>query len=1141
MLERFIKLLSMAVLCSAGLIAQTERGTIRGTVSDPSGSVIPNAEVVATNVGTGVQTKTVTTSSGNYNVPQLPPGAYKVEVTSPGFKTLLRENVVVELGAVAALDVQLEVGQVSDTVTVSSAAPMLQSETTDVTTEVNPKAYNDLPLSSSGGGRAPQAFMFLSPGVSPGGTGSTSNTFDAHVNGSQTLSTELQVDGVSTQTAEVQGDPRNLTFPPDAIQEMSVTTSSYSAEFGNTGGGVERFIVKSGTNGLHGDLYEFLRNDALDARGFYNATTSKHRENEFGGSVGGPVIIPKVYDGRNKTFFFTDLNYYKLRTGAANSIGSVPDSAFRSGDFSGLTDANGAPIQIFDPASTRVDASGNYLRDPFPGNIIPASRISNASANILSYVPDPTLPGIYNNYQSSASGTIDNYTDFITKFDQYISSTKHLSGTLIYGWKPDNGPYSILPNPVESSRLSQFPTKMARINYDWTLSPTLLNTFRIGFNRQHQLLAAPETLVNYGQKVGISGINDGFPAVTWGAFTPLAQNQDRIEPISNTYLLSDTVSWTQGRNNYKFGAEFRRLQHNGRYPNRDAYFNFSTTETADPANLSTTGNEFASFLLGDVHSASEYINNVVAGERLSYLGLYALDDLKLTPSITLNLGVRWDLFTPYSEVEDRYSIMDPSVPNPDAGGVLGAYVFAGGNPSQGPYTGTKYLTTDNKIDWANFSPRLGAAWKATNHFVVRAGYGISFYPNGGLGGGNVTAVTDGFSSSPSFISDGINPAFQWDNGFPQNYPHPPFISAGLNVGQTANMWWDNAYKPMYKQDYNFTTETQLGSNVVLDVAYVGSKSTRLVTGAVNPDQLNPSYLGLGELLLQPINSPAVVAAGFKAPYAGFTGTLAQALRPFPQYTYVGTENSANIGNATYNSLQVKLEKRFSKGLWALAAYTWSKTITDSNSSLGGFFSTGARDNYNRSLEKALAIYDVPQRLVVAFNYELPIGPGKPLLSNGIAGKILGGWQVNGILTYQQGTPITVSANNNLPLFSGGNTPDSVAGQTVARSCSGFDPNAGFLLNASAFAIPGTYSIGTSAQVLPNARNCPTYNEDLGVMKKFTVHEGIYFELRFEMFNAFNRVVFGSPASNINSPLTFGQITSQANTPRNGQVALKFYF
>ncbi|HEY7212397.1 MAG TPA: hypothetical protein VH477_19130, partial [Bryobacteraceae bacterium] len=781
-------------------------------------------------------------------------------------------------------------------------------------------------------------------------------------------------------------------------------------------------------------------------------------------------------------------------------------------------------------------------RTRFPGNMIPANRISPAAKNILSYVPAATLPGIYNNYPSTGSSITD-YNAYTFKFDQYFKANHHLSAMWNQSANDNNGPYSILPAPVESTRDGATNVYTGRVNYDWTITPTLLNTFRFGFNRQYQLLASKEAYEDWGTKLGISGINNGFPTVFFGSFTPLAQNQAIIGPISNTFLYAESVSWTKGRHNFKFGEDLRRLQHQSIQPSSPATFNFDALETGLPGATATTGNEFASFLLGAVDSGSQYVNNAVEGNRFWYSGAYAQDDWKVTPNLTLNLGVRWDVFTPYEEVVDRYSIMDPTKPNPAAGGILGAYVFAGGTAGNDPYTGTKRLTTNQNTIWHNFGPRLGLAWKATNRFVVRSGYGISYYPDGGLGGGNTQYVTDGFSTTASFSSldNGINPAFNWDSGFPQNYPRPPSIDAGLNVGAGANMWWDNASYPMYKQDWNFTTQSQITSSFVLDVAYVGSKSTRVGTGAVNVNQVNPAYLSLGKLLSDDIYSPAVQAAGFQAPYAGFKGSLAQALRPFPQYTGVGVENSANIGNATYHSLQLKAEKRYTSGLWVLAAYTWSKTLTDSSSQLGGFFSSSARDNYNRSLEKSLATYDVPSRLVVAFNYELPIGPGKPFVNQGIASKIIGGWQVNGILTYQSGVPIQISANNTLPIFTAVNTPDAVPRAKVQNAFSGFDPAKDVLLNASAFTIPAFGEFGTSAQILPNARSFPVYNEDFGLQKKFFIREpSMYFELRFEMFNAFNRTVFGSPATRINNA-NFGQVSSQGNIPRNGQIAAKFYF
>jgi Carboxypeptidase regulatory-like domain len=1147
-IKQVTTLVSTLLLCWGASFAQSERGSIRGTVLDRSGAVISGAKVTAVSPTTGIESSTVSTAAGNYNIPQLPPGTYSVNAEAPGFKKLVRENVVVEVSGVTPLDMAMEVGQVNEQVTVTAESPMIKSETTDVSVEVNPKSYNDLPLPAGAGdntaARGPEAFIFLSPGVTPGvrAGGTPTNVFDAHINGSPSLSKEMQIDGMSTQISEVQGDPRDLTFPPDAVEEMSLLTSGYPAEFGNTGGGVERYVIKSGTNSFHGNLYEFLRNTDFDARGFFNSSVAVHHENEYGGTFGGPVWIPKIYNGRNKTFFFVNIDEYKLRGGSQNSIGSVPDQAFRNGDLSGLVDSNGKQIPIYDPNTTTATAGGGFTRTQFPGNIIPASRISTVSKNILGYVPNPTLPGIYNNYPSTGSSRTD-YNAYTFKVDQYVGSKHHLSAMWNQSANDNNGPYSILPAPVESTRNGATNVYTGRINYDWTITPTLLNTFRFGYNRQYQFLGSAEASQQWGDKLGLSGINPGFPAVSWGPFTALAQNQDLLGPISNTFLYADTVSWTHGRHNFKFGEDLRRLQHQGIYPSRDAYFNFSTLETGLPGATGNTGHEFASFLLGQVDSTNEYINYVVDGARWWYSGLYAQDDYKVNPRLTLNLGLRWDVFTPYTEVANRYSIMDPTKPNPAAGGVPGAYVFAGGNPANGPYTGTSRLTTNSKTDWGNFAPRLGVAWKLTDRFVVRTAYGISYYPDGGLGGGNTVSVSDGFSTNATFISsnNGVSPAFNWDGGFPQNYPHPPTIDAGLNVGGSANMWWDNAYKPLYKQDWNFTTETQITPSFVLDAAYVGSKSTRLGTGAVNADQVSPAYLGLGSLLTDQINSPAVVAAGFKPPYAGFTGSLSQALRPFPQYIGIGVESSANIGNATYNSLQLKAEKRYSKGLWLLASYTWSKTISDANSQLGGFFSSSARDNYNRSLEKALATYDVPSRLVVAFNYELPIGPGKPILDHGVASKLLGGWQVNGILTYQSGLPIQISANNTLPLFNAANTPNSVLNAKVENSFGGFDPAKNVLLNASAFTIPAFGQFGTSAQILPNARNFPVYNEDFGLQKKFFIREpSLYFELRFEMFNAFNRTVFGGPATNINSS-DYGIVSSQGNIPRNGQIAAKFYF
>ena len=437
----------------------------------------------------------------------------------------------------------------------------------------------------------------------------------------------------------------------------------------------------------------------------------------------------------------------------------------------------------------------------------------------------------------------------------------------------------------------------------------------------------------------------------------------------------------EGKHNLKFGADFRKLQNNLLQGAQSGSFDFSRNETAFPsaALRGSTGYGFASFLLGEVDSGNLSINDVTRGMRLTYFAAYIQDDYKVSPRLTLNLGLRWDLFTPMREVNNAYSIMDGSLPNPAANGQLGALVFAG----EGPGRSGKERLTDGTA-YRNFGPRIGMAWSLTKNIVLRGAYGISYYPTGAQGGGNAKPPATGFIANPTFFSQdqGLTSGFNWDNGFPQNYQRPPFIDPGFGVvpgtAPGTTTWLSSAKLPQYTQSFNFGTQWQLQSNWLLDVGWVGQKSTRLATGVYNVNQVDSKYLAYGDLLTKPIDDPAVIAAGFRRPYASFQGSLAQALRPFPQYGGVDTNNSANVGNSTYHSLQTKIEKRFSNGLFLLSSYTWSKTLTDASSALSGFFSTSARDQYNRRLEKAVAQFDIPHRAVIAFNYELPIGPGKPV-------------------------------------------------------------------------------------------------------------------------------------------------------------------
>jgi hypothetical protein len=660
-----------------------------------------------------------------------------------------------------------------------------------------------------------------------------------------------------------------------------------------------------------------------------------------------------------------------------------------------------------------------------------------------------------------------------------------------------------------------------------------------GISRQDQLLSPPEQGQGWAEQLGIQGVFNGpFPAIIIDPWNSYARNQAQLPTLSTTFLYNPALSWTRGKHNFKFGAEIRKLQNNFRIGDDSGTFNFSRNTTALPGLQNTTGNVLASFLLGTVNSGSLRIQPFTA-TRHSYYAGYVQDDYKITQSVTLNLGLRYEVYTPMTEAYDRMSIVDPNEPNPRADGRPGAYVFAG---DCDVCTGTQRLVNNDKIAFNNWGPRVGIAWRLQEKLVFRSAYGISYFPGGALGGSNAKAPSTGFSTTAVFTSldGGITYPFNWEDGFPQNFDRPPLRNPGFNVNGGAAMWNPGGYRPGYTQSMNAGFQYQLAPTWLVDISWVGNKATRLVSGQLNFNQVDSDLLSLGNLLTLPIDDPAVRAAGFGRPYPSFPGTssLAQALRPFPQFIGIGpAAQSGNIGNSSYHSLQFKIEKEFDKGLWFLTSYTWQKALTDSSSTLAGFFSTSARDQFNRGVEKALAVYDVPHRLVTAFNYELPFGKSK----QGLAGKLLGGWQINAILSYQAGVPLMVSQNNASPIFAGKQMPNLLTGVQLENDKSGADPAKGFrAVNINAFQPTGRFEIGNAPALLP-ARAFSVYNEDFGIMKRTYITETMNVEFRFEMFNAFNRTIFGVGGLNVDSPTSFAVISGQANAPRSGQVALKFNF
>ncbi len=1148
-------LLVLALGFTGLLFGQSDRGTISGVVSDSSGAVVPDATVTVMNVKTDSKTVAKTGTGGSYTVPQLPAGTYKISVEKQGFKLAVRENFPLLVGQTTRADITLEVGQVSQTVEVEAAAPQLKPETSELSTSVGQKQIQDLPLPMSGEARSPINFIALVPGVtgaqSGGGYGNntTGRTFATSVNGGQTFAFEIQVDGATVQNTNVSGDFRNIAFPQDAVQEFKVETGNFAAEYGRTGGGIVSFTTRSGTNDYHGSVYDYFRNNVLDARGFYAATRPKLNQNEFGGNIGGPVIIPKLYNGKNKTFFFFYYDGFRYRSGAANFLVTVPTQLQRGGDFSDLRSSNGTLIPIYDPTTTRT-VNGQLVRDQFPGNVIPANRISSVAKNIIGYVPTPNYNGTspFDNYASTQGGTNDtNMWGF--KIDQMIGTKHRLSG--YWGQNKftgiDAAGAGALSGPVSTAGVTEHPQKILRLNWDYFIRPNLINHGTFGFNRSTQAGVPLVYDKDYNPILGITGteVANGFPRINFSEiYTPYGSGGGENTNIENGFVGADNVTWIKGNHSFKFGGEMRKNQENIIF-NGSALGNFgySTLETGQP-NVTGTGSPLASFMLGLVNNGNMLVNNTVFGWRYEYYSLFFQDTYKMTPKLTLNYGLRWEVPVPKGEAYDRMSNFDPNIANPAAGGIPGALDFTGTGTGQNGQA-RFYPAAKNE-----FGPRVGIAYQLKPTTVVRAAYGIYYVGAGSvLDNGERTSSGIGYYAyvNRNSLNNGITPAFQIDNGFPQNFIRPPSLDPSFQNNSTATWMEPGSQNQPYVQNWNLNVQHQFGKNLLLDVAYVGNHGTHMPSNVTVPDQVNPSWLYLGSELSANISClsdgkcPNAAAAGVKSPYPGFNSSIAQALRPYPQYA--GVNNVYELaGFSTYNALQVKLEKRFANDFNFLVSYTAAKTMDLAGSQFAAYFSAGAQDSFNRLAEKSVSENDIPQSLVFSYNYELPFGPGKKFATKGgVAGKFTGGWSFSGIQTYQSGYPLWLRVNNTLPIFNARLRPNANGSVNKVNSTSNFDPNRDQYLNPAAFSGPAPFAFGNAARTYTDMRGFAYYNEDFSIIKRTPFSEAGYVEFRMDMFNAFNRVWFGSNVTSNWSSGNYGKVSGQANGPRLIQFALRVSF
>ena len=1146
------RLFCMAIILVASLslaapaFGQGGQGAITGVVSDPTGSVVPGVEVTALHLETKAVFKATTTSGGIYRIPYVPAGTYRVSSDVKGFKTSVLDQVTVAVATVVTVDLKLEVGSASESITVTSAASQLESSSSELGYTVSTQEFHDWPIDSNDDGqRQIQAFIYNSL---PGATG---DSYLGSINGSPTGSHEVYIEGISIGRADLAGDSDEFEPSVDAISEFRLQTGGLNAAYGGGLTAVANFDIKSGTNEFHGTGYDYIENTVLNANGYDNNAfgnaKSPFKQNSFGGAVGGPLWIPKIYNGKNKSFFFFSYEGDRRRTGTISGFRSLPTAAFKDGDFSAV------PQAIYDPNSTVSLGGGLYSRTPFPGNVIPASDISKVSENILKLapIPNPTLPGFVRNALGSANQPIFNLDTFGGKFDQNIGDKHKLSFFINdndrFRYNGAGKGYFPVPGSASGSfALQNIHGDMIRVSESWMIGPTLLNHFAFGFNRFNDSNSSATLGGDWPSKIGLTGVEQTtFPLINWagtiaqgGSLTSLGRNNAGVEP-NGSYIVANDTTWMHGGHSIKWGAEVRKYFYNEDYRSgTSGTFTFGPWQTADPQNTSATGFSFAGFLLGDVSKSGLNVPKVNPQSRVWNPAFYVADDWKVTRRLTVNIGLRWDIVGGLYETHGYSSGLDPTVPNPGAGGYPGALVFL---------SDLKRKSFQNTV-WGELGPRLGFAYAISSKLVLRAGYGLMYTPP--IANAFGLATIAGYTGTNNFPTSTRNPVFNWDAGYPAYAFTLPDKDPTLLNGQGISYQPKDSGRQSYAQNYTFGFQYLITGSTILSANYVGNKGYRLDAGNfANMNQLNPKYLALGDTLLDDIS----LHPGIKLPYAGFTGTVAQALLPFPQYAGGGVAfQFPHFGSSSYNAAQVVVSHRLTKGLGFLVAYAFQKTLTNTDSA-NIYYGGSSQDVYNRSLEKSVAAFDHPQSLKLTWIAELPFGKGRRWVNHGgILNQIVGGWTLTANQQYQSGDPLSIgtSIDTSSYLFNGAVRANVLTGVPLTVPMTGNLNVAGGVgiqyLNPAAFTNPPMtangviLSLGTSPRYFGNLRGPFQPSENFGLFKRFPFGEKRFLEVRSDWFNAFNRTGRGDPVTTVGDP-QFGQIIDVQQGPRAIQMEARLTF
>jgi hypothetical protein len=1132
---------SAILLFSSLAFSQAQTSSLSGSVLDPNDAAVPGVSIDARENGSGVTAHTVSSDAGLYVFPSLPPGIWTVTAEKVGFKKLVRSDIELFIAQRQALDLKLEVGDVKQSVEVSANQTLLETETSERGQSLTPKMYQTLPMWQSGL-QNPSAFLGYMAGVNSGG--------EVSIAGSTGRSREQLIDGTSNVIPESGGTVFN---PPsaEAFSEVKLIVGNYSAEYGRVGGGIEIFTTRSGNNDLHGTWSYAMHRDIWDAAGWsvnQNRANApgfrpKDRLNATSGGVGGPIWIPKVYNGRNKTFFYFTSDNDLRPVAPAATVNTVPTSQMTKGDFSQIAQV------IYDP-STTVGSGASATRTPFAGNLIPSNRFSKIAANIIPFIPGPNSGLLTNNHSYVNTSQITDHV-WSLKIDHNFNSKHRLA---YFQSMDSNLTHSVgdFDGPLGTALGDQYQKPwIFRVNYDYTISPTLLLHSTYGYSRTVQVWFEPAQS-GFASKVGFPGItgdSDVTPLIQFAA-TDAYTNWGNIQGKVNnggqnnyTNQFDQGLTWIHGKHEFKFGWDMRRLRTvahdlagtNGNYV-------FARAETANPAATGTTGNSFASFLLGQpdqVNAAATPVQD--ANIHYQYYGFYFQDNWKVTSKLTLNLGLRYDI--PVNWYAPTMGSVSLTTPNPAANNFPGAYVFPGSGPNR--LGVTRFWPTDH----SDVGPRAGFAYQINSKTVLRGGFGI-FYEatsNGGCG------CTTGANGSFAQISDGLTAPFQWDGGIPKpaGYQPPPFL--GPSVGNGLAVDYMGPTFGTAPRIYNWGVNLQREmSKFLLEVDYAGNRGYRL-NSTIDLNQVNPSFLSLGSLLQQTIAAPAVVAAGFKKPYANFpdTGTLAQSLRPFPQFLNVWSRNSGQ-GQTWYDAATAKVTRRF--GNWQFtSSYVRSKTL--GLLTYRQIFSQNQvypQDMYNLTQPKSYLPFDLPNVFNFLSTYTLPFGKGQHFLGNSgrALNAVVSGWTIADTHQYRSGALFALTCANTLGngvLFTDARMCNANGGTLrTGQGRTSLDPNNpnSVYYNAAPFSIPSQFSFGTSSQYNGNFRQPPILIDNISLVKQVGVWpsgDGNKVRLQFSAnaFNPFNRTNFA--VNGAVGSATFGRATGPQYGPRVITMVLRLYF